>query len=73
MIYLKACLASLVASFLVVVAILVWESIKATNLKRAHPGALVATAGTYSMALHSPVVQILIVVVFAVAFYITAR
>jgi hypothetical protein len=59
MAYLKATLASLAVSFLVLVAILAWESVKATNLKRVHhPGELVATAGTYSMALHSPLVQI---------------
>ena len=74
MTYVRATLAALGASAFFVLGVLVYESIRATNLARKkHPRELAAFAGTYTRALHSRVVQILAIVFFAVAFYVVMR
>jgi uncharacterized membrane protein YiaA len=74
MVFLKSVLVGTLSSAGFLLIILIIEGVRAyIYQKQTHSGGLTATAGTYSMVLNTPVVQILAVIVFAVSFYIVWR
>jgi hypothetical protein len=72
LIYLRAGLQAGAVSGLVLVLIFAYELLRAILRAYRTPG-LIATAGGLSMALNSAGVQVLLLIVFAVAFYIRLR
>jgi hypothetical protein len=72
LIYIRSGIQAVLISGLVLGLIFAYEFLRAVRRTYSAPG-LIAGAGRYTMVLHSPMVQILLLVVFAVAFYIRVR